>query len=136
MKIEKIAIVSNEKILYINTYDIVYLQSEGLAITITLLDGTKHIVYKQLTKLQSLLPDFFVRVTQCVIINKLYLDCIEKKDKIIRMQGNVEIKYTMTIGKLLNRIGEISASNLSSFSEQEGNEPLLKACDFHILSQL
>jgi len=119
MKIEKIAIVSNEKILYINIYDIVYLQSEGLAITITLLDGKTHLVYKQLTKLQSLLPVFFVRVTQCVIINKLYLNCIEKKDKVIRMQGNIEIKYTMTIGKLLNRIGEISveASNLSGISE-------------------
>ena len=129
MNIEKIAIVSNEKILYINTYDIVYIQSEGLAIAITLLDGTKHIVYKQLTKLQSLLPEFFVRVTQCVIINKLYLNSIEKKDKVIRMQGNIEIKYTMTIGKLLDRIGEISAeaSNLSDFSEQDGKELFLKS---------
>ena len=129
MNIEKIAIVSNEKILYINTYDIVYIQSEGLAIAITLLDGTKHIVYKQLTKLQSLLPEFFVRVTQCVLIIKIYLNSIEKKDKVIRMQGNIEIKYTMTIGKLLDRIGEISAeaSNLSDFSEQDGKELFLKS---------
>jgi len=132
MRIAKIAITSHEKVLYINTYDIVYFQSEGSFVTITLLDGRKHIVYKPLTKLQSLLPAFFVRVTQCIIINKLYLDWIDKKDKIIRMQGDIEIKYTLKTGNLIGRIGEIATetSDLSAISEREDNVAYLDIPDF------
>ena len=108
MKIKKIAIISHEKILYINVYEIVCCQSEGTYVSVQLADGTKHIIHKQLMKLQSLLPPFFVRVTQCVIINKLYLHCIDKKEKLIRLHGGPDIKFTLPLGKLLSRIGEIS----------------------------
>jgi len=112
MIIEKIAIASHESVLYINIYDLVYCQSEGLSISIFLANGQRHIVNKQLSKVQGLLPDIFIRISQCVIINKLYLNKIEKKEKLICMEGNIKLSYTMALGKLVDRIGSVSSRNI------------------------
>jgi DNA-binding LytR/AlgR family response regulator len=113
MKIEKIAIISHDRVLYINIYDILFCQSEGSSINIHLVDGSIETIIKPFSKLQSILPAIFVRVTQCIIVNKLHIDRIEKKDKIIVLR-NHEIKYTLSLGKLLSRIGKISNGEINS----------------------
>jgi DNA-binding LytR/AlgR family response regulator len=111
-RIEKIAIVSHGEILYLNTYDIVYCESLNDGIKIYFIDGSITLISKQLSKVQSLLPAFFVRVTQCVIINKLYLVSIDKKAKLIKMEGQFSIPYTLALNKLVERIGRISTAEM------------------------
>lgn len=128
-RIEKIAIVSHEEILYVNVYDVVYLESQKEAIVIHFVDGRFATVNKQLSKVQTLLPTFFVRVTQCVIINKFYLASIDKKEKLIKMEGNHAISYTLALGKLIERIGRISTAEvgrLTPLHNDEGSEALLE----------
>ncbi len=129
MRIEKIAIVSHDQVLYLNVYDIVYFESKRDVVEVHFIDGSSINIYKQLSKLQMLLPQFFVRVTQCVIINKFYLGSIDKKEKVIRLQGNAAISYTMPLGKLIQRIGRISSSEagfLARVEQENENESLLE----------
>jgi DNA-binding LytR/AlgR family response regulator len=122
MKVEKIAISSHERILFVNLYDICYCQSENSSLTIYLIDGAKFTVVKPLIKLQSQLSDFFIRVAQCTIINSLHLESIEKKGKKLIMKGNKEIPFTMPVGKLVNRIGKISTDKIHKFSGVDTSE--------------
>lgn len=129
-RIEKIAIVSHEEILYVNVYDVVYLESQKETVVIHFIEGRSATVNKQLSKLQELLPSFFVRITQCVIINKLYLASIDKKEKLIKMEGNHAIAYTLALGKLIERIGRISTAELGKLTrlknDEDGSEALLE----------
>lgn len=129
-RIEKIAIVSQGEILYLNTYEIVYCESQKDAVKIYFIDGSTTLISKQLAKLQSQLPSFFVRVTQCVIINKLYLVSIDKKGKLIKMEGQFSIPYTLALNKLVERIGRISTAEMEKaarFSDDvDGSGALLE----------
>jgi len=129
MKVYKISIVSHEKILYINIYDIVYCDSQNSSVIIYMTNGRVITVYKQLVKIQSLLPSLFVRVSQCLIVNKLYIESISKKDKVLHLEGNIELKFTMPISKLVERIGEISTTNANNYllqSQGTDENPMLE----------
>ena len=95
-----------DAILFVKQEDIVYCQSDNCYTRIVLLDKKKILIVKSLTKFHKELPDQFVRVNQSFVINKIFVNRIDKKKKTIWLEGDLEIPFTITLRDLLHLMKE------------------------------
>jgi len=76
-KMTSITVTKGDKIIFIKLEDITYLEADEKYVTLYTNSGN-HLIGQSLSQLESKLPDYFMRVQRAVIINKNYVDEIQK----------------------------------------------------------
>lgn len=107
MFLEKIMLSRQEMISFVNPEEIIYCQSDNCYTNVHLLGGKRILFVKSLTKLHKELPAEFIRVNQSFVVNKKHIDCIDKKKRVIILEGNKEVPFTITLKELLSLLAII-----------------------------
>ncbi|RVT97206.1 LytTR family transcriptional regulator [Mucilaginibacter limnophilus] len=98
---QKIQLRSQDHIYLIDPDNIYFCQSDN-CYTIINLASKKLLVSQSLTKFSKELPDTqFIRVSQSYLINSNFISLIEKKRKIIKLDNEIDIPFTISIKTLL-----------------------------------
>ncbi|TDQ06956.1 LytR/AlgR family response regulator transcription factor [Pedobacter metabolipauper] len=102
----KIILHSQNQLVFINRSDIVYCKSDNCYTIYHLANHEEHIVCKSLKKTQDELDSFtFIRISQSYIINRDFIKLIDKKKKFLKMAGDEQLPYTISLSSLVNLIG-------------------------------
>lgn len=99
-----IAIKKGDRIIFIDYDDIMYLKSEDKYVSIIDKSGNKHLSEKALHQLESQFPENFIRISRSCIINRSYINSIEKYFKgtlIIHLQNGESQKTGETYSKIV-----------------------------------
>lgn len=102
----KIMLHQQDSLILVNTDDILYCQSDKCYITIHLFNRNKVMIAKSLCKFQRSLPSYFIRVSESFFINPLFIEKIDKKKKIICLEGNIQVFMTISLKELIFLIGK------------------------------
>jgi len=82
--------------------EILYFKSDNCYVEAFLRDKRTFVVVKSLTKFQQEIDNSdFIKVSQSYLVNKNYIDTINKKEKVINLINDDQIPFTMSIKKLL-----------------------------------
>lgn len=98
----KIMLSQQESIIFVKHEDILYCQSDSCYTKIFLVNKKHILIVKSLIKFHKVLPRHFVRVNQSFIVNKLFVERIDKKKKTIQLEGNHNIPFSTTLKELLS----------------------------------
>lgn len=102
---KKLVVHSQEHLRFIIQDDISHCKSDNCYTSIFLSSGQEIVLCKSLKKLQAELdPETFIRINQSYIVNKNYIQQIDKKKKYIELAGNTCVPFTITLSSLLNMI--------------------------------
>ena len=97
----KIMLSQQDSIIFVKHEEILYCQSDNCYTKVYLLNKTRLLIVNSLTKFHKELPSHFVRVNQSFIVNKFFVESIDKKKKTIQLEGNQDIPFTITLKDLL-----------------------------------
>jgi two-component system LytT family response regulator len=101
----KIIIPSQDIIHLVDQTEVLFCQSDNCYSTIYLADGRNFILVKSLTKLEKELNlPFFIRVNQSYLVNKQFIERIDRKKKQLFLANGYMIPFTTTIKKLIELI--------------------------------
>ncbi|TFF36138.1 LytR/AlgR family response regulator transcription factor [Mucilaginibacter psychrotolerans] len=107
---KKVIVNSQDQLRFLEQSEITHCKSDNCYTTIYLDNNEEHIVCKSLTKLfKELDPLVFIRINQSYVINKNYIKLIDKKKKVVELNGNKQIPFTTTLSSLLNLIAQNAA---------------------------
>jgi DNA-binding LytR/AlgR family response regulator len=107
---KKIIIHSQDQLRFVAQHDITHCKSDNCYTTLYLNNAEEHVVCKSLTKVfKELDQQIFIRINQSYIVNKNYIELIDKKRKFVELTGNRQIPFTTTIGTLLDLISQNAA---------------------------
>ena len=90
-----------DTIVFVHPDEILYCQSDNCYTNIYLLNGKRILIVKSLTKFHKELPREFIRVNQSFLVNRVFVQCIDKKKKIIVLDCNKEVPFTISLKELL-----------------------------------
>lgn len=111
----KIMLHQQDSLILVNSDDILYCQSDNCYVTIHLYNKKQVVIVKSLKKFQQYLPNDFIRVSQSFIINPMFMEKIDKKKKLICLEGNNEVPFTLSLKELillLGNEGDVYTQNL------------------------
>lgn len=101
----KILVPHNGLIHLIDQDNIVYFKADNCYTHVFLTSAKCFLLVKSLKKVaEELAFSEFIRVNQSYLINKHYIETINKKEKIIIMTNNIKIPFTIKIKDLLDLI--------------------------------
>jgi two-component system LytT family response regulator len=107
MNLNEKLILSEKHFVYLISHaNIAFCESDNCYTTIYLIDGKRHLAVRSLAKLSNEdlnVPDF-IRVNQSFLINRNHINTIDKKKKIIKMTGDYEIPFTISLKSLFDHI--------------------------------
>jgi len=98
---DKIMLSQQDSIFFVKQQEIVYCQSDNCYTKVFLQNQKRILIVKSLTKFHKELSDQFLRVNQSFIINKSFVNRIDKKRKTIWLDGELEIPFTISLKELL-----------------------------------
>lgn len=101
----KIVLHQQDSLILVKSADILYCQSDNCYVTIHLFNRKKIMIVKSLKKFHQELPGYFIRVSQSFIINPLFIEKIDKKKKMIFLEGSGEVPFTISLKELILLIG-------------------------------
>jgi DNA-binding LytR/AlgR family response regulator len=82
--------------------NILLCKSDDSYTKIFLINGEEILICKSLAKVSSQLDSLnFIRVNQSYLINKDFIECVDKKNKYIELIDKRQIPFTITIRELL-----------------------------------
>lgn len=99
---QKIVLHQQDSLIFIRHSDIMYCQSDNCYTSIHLINNNKFIIVKSLKKFHQELPFQFIRVSQSYVINQDFIEKIDKKRKRIKLEGEKEIPFTVTLKELIS----------------------------------
>jgi DNA-binding LytR/AlgR family response regulator len=101
MYLKRIIVSQQDYVHFIKPSNILLCQSDNCYTYLHLEDGKKLLIVKSLTKFHKELPqDIFIRVNQSYVINKHFINCINKKKKCITLENCINVPYTITLKEL------------------------------------
>lgn len=107
MPFEKIIISQQNRIFFIKPEEIIFCRSDSCYTNIHFFEGKQILIVKSLTKLhKELPPEDFLRVSQSFIINKRFLQSIDKKKRCIELENGEMIPFTVSLKELLLILGK------------------------------
>ena len=106
---KRITLPQQDSILFVNTHEIVYCQSENCYTHVYLLNGKRILVVKSLTKFHQELTPGFIRVSQSYVINRSFIEGIDKKKKAVILNNESLIPFTTTLKDLLAMMEDVQA---------------------------
>ena len=105
---EKIVLQSQDHLYFITNEEVIYCKADDCYTHVFLTSGQSILISKTLGKFSQLLDaSTFIRVSQSCLINKNYIKILDKKRKIIEMDGDVVVRYTLSVKHLLQRFKEL-----------------------------
>ncbi|PWK64899.1 two-component system LytT family response regulator [Mucilaginibacter oryzae] len=118
MSFEKIIISQQNRIHFIKPEEIVFCRSDNCYTNIHFLEGKQILTVKSLTKLhKELLSVDFLRVNQSFVINRRFIQSIDKKKRSIEMENGVLIPFTVSLKDLLLLIEKGTSLITSGFED-------------------
>lgn len=107
---KKIIINSQDQLRFVAQHDITHCKSDNCYTTIYLNNKDEHVICKSLTKVfKELDQKTFIKVNQSYIVNKHHITMIDKKKKLVELNGSSKVPFTTSIGVLLELIAENAA---------------------------
>jgi len=98
----RILVAQLDKIFLIDTNDIIYCKSDNSYVFIYLDNMDPILLTKSLSKFEQELPNTcFLRVSQSFVINRRQIKCIDKKKRVIELNGGFFVPYTLPLKELL-----------------------------------
>ncbi|WP_207535314.1 LytR/AlgR family response regulator transcription factor [Desertivirga arenae] len=99
---KKLIIHSQDELRFVAHSEIVYCKSDNCYTSIHLLSGQEEVICKSLKKVsEQLAGETFIRVNQSYLVNKGFIKSVDKKRKLIGLEGDIKIPFTITINQLL-----------------------------------
>ncbi|HEX8019282.1 LytTR family DNA-binding domain-containing protein [Mucilaginibacter sp.] len=122
MSFEKIIISQQNRIYFIKPEEILFCRSDSCYTNIHFLQEKQILTVKSLTKLhKELLSEDFLRVNQSFIINRRFIQSIDKKKRCIELENGELIPFTVSLKELLLMIGKGTALTASHFIDPVEN---------------
>ena len=107
---KKIIINSQDQLRFVAQHDIIYCKSDNCYTTLYLNNKDEHVICKSLTKVfKELDQKVFIKINQSYIVNKHHITMIDKKKKLVELDGSSKVPFTTSIGTLLELITENAA---------------------------
>jgi len=98
----KIIVAHKDIVHVIDQSQIIYCQSDNSYTNLYLLNGQKILVVKSLAKFSAELDSsMFIRVNQSFLINKEYIQTVNKRNKTIDLLNNYSVPFTVSLKALL-----------------------------------
>jgi len=102
MNLEKIVVAQQNKIIFIKPEEIIFCQSDSCYTNIYLVGDRQILIVKSLTKFhKELLSKAFIRVNQSFIINKNFIQSVDKKKRCIELESGQIVPFTVSLKQLL-----------------------------------
>jgi DNA-binding LytR/AlgR family response regulator len=106
-KMKKIVIHSQDRLRFVAPHEIMVCKSDNCYTSLYLVNGEEVIMCKSLTKIAKELDSFlFVRVNQSYLVNRDFIKSVDKKKKIIELDNDRQIPFSISIRELLNLVGQ------------------------------
>ncbi|MGC4233596.1 MAG: LytTR family DNA-binding domain-containing protein [Niabella sp.] len=100
---EKIHLSEQRTIYLVKPEEIVFCQSDDCYTNVYLVKDKKILIVKSLTKFQKeLCPKEFIRVSQSYLVNRHYIKSIDKKKRLLALETNHIIPFTISLKSLLS----------------------------------
>ncbi|WP_293308160.1 LytR/AlgR family response regulator transcription factor [Pedobacter sp. UBA5917] len=101
-------IISNSDYIHVVQFDeIVFCQSDGCYTHINLHNGQKHTLAKSLSKIcTQLSSNQFIRISQTYLINKAFVNKIDRKKKNLYLLNHITIPFTISLKNLMDLISD------------------------------
>ncbi len=110
MSLRKIIISQQNKIFLIKPEEILFCRSDNCYTNIHFLQGKQIFTVKSLTKLhRELISEDFIRVNQSFVVNRRFIQTIDKKKRSIEMENGEFIPFTVSLRDLLALISNGNA---------------------------
>lgn len=99
-------IISNSDFIHVVQFDeIVFCQSDGCYTHINLHNGQKHTLAKSLSKIcVQLSSSQFIRISQTYLINKAFVNKIDRKKKNLYLLDRITVPFTISLKNLMELI--------------------------------
>lgn len=103
---KKILITQNKFVHIIVTEDIIFCQADDGYTKIIMENGKSFILVKSLSKVaeEDLNAEHFIRVNQSYLINKNFIQLIDKQKKKVHLLNDEWISYTVNLKDLMSQI--------------------------------
>lgn len=101
-------IISNSDYIHVVQFDeIVFCQSDGCYTHINLHNGQKHTLAKSLSKICTQLSSSeFIRISQTYLINKTFVNKIDRKKKNLYLLDRTIVPFTISLKNLMELISD------------------------------
>lgn len=101
-------IISNTDYIHVVQFDeIIFCQSDGCYTHINLHNGQKHTLAKSLSKIcTQLSSNQFIRISQTYLINKSFINKIDRKKKNLFLLDHISIPFTISLKSLMELISD------------------------------
>jgi len=101
-------IISNSDYIHVVQFDeIIFCQSDGCYTHINLQNGQKHTLAKSLSKIcTQLSSNQFIRISQTYLINKAFIDKIDRKKKNLYLLNCISVPFTISLKNLMELISD------------------------------
>ncbi len=109
----KVVISQQDNIFFIDPSEIIYMKSDNSYTNFYLRDGRQLLVSKSLAKVQKdFTSSVFIRVNQSFLINKNYINCIDKKKRQLVLNENYKVPFTISLKVLLSLLTDINSRSV------------------------
>ena len=110
--------INNVYIIDLN--EIIYVKAQRSYCKIFTVNGDEQTLSKPLGKLECKLPNkIFIRLGKSYLVNRNHIRRINKKDKVLILNGDIEISYSMKTLELLNKLNfSFSEDGTASWEKQ------------------
>lgn len=105
---KKIIVNSQNNLRLILKSEIMLCKSDNCYTTYYLVGGEEHIVCKSLVKVYSELDSsIFIKISQSFLVNVNYIKSVDKKNKVLELQNNRCVPFTINISSLIEFINMV-----------------------------
>jgi DNA-binding LytR/AlgR family response regulator len=102
---EKPLVINQSDLVHIiPIHNILFCQADRSYCTVHLANGEKITYTRSLANLGKQLGNYFIRISQSVIVNKNHICKIDKKCRMICLLNNTHLKYTINNTLLINQL--------------------------------
>lgn len=115
-------IISNSDFIHVVQFnEIVFCQSDGCYTHINLHNGQKHTLAKTLSKICVQLSDNqFIRISQTYLINKTFVNKIDRKKKNLYLLNHISVPFTISLKNLMELISGSIQPSVDSIDKNNG----------------
>lgn len=109
-------VVSTQDYIHVVPEDqILYLKSDNSYTELVIQNGNALLVSKSISKVFSQLNQSdFIKASQSYIVNKRFIDRVDKKNKVIILYNEIKISYSIKISEMLELLSAESGPELQS----------------------
>ncbi|QHS62759.1 LytR/AlgR family response regulator transcription factor [Chitinophaga agri] len=105
MSIERILIPYQDKIYVVAYAAVLFFKSDNYYTHVYLTDGRNYVISKSLSKLEKEVQHpIFIRVSQSFLVNRNFINSIDKKKKEISITDKHQLPFTVSVKKLVELI--------------------------------